>query len=234
MKHQLSVGRFSAAAVSYTPCLTLPHNGPLNSEFRMIFFFFLFTWLRFQRAMMVSDRFHSQLRCPAAPSSVVQRPARGVQLAGRDWTQLAVAPAPRLTGEGGRRRGAGSQVRGHVAVGGVVLSQGPGDPLGGPCGCVSSHMCLCVGPRFQTMLYMEITAGTSETCCGPPQWDIRWSMDESLFGFVISLSFQVALQSSQSHVVDHKLSKKSFFCSCLPASKPISSSHLLLLLLLGF
>lgn len=39
---------------------------------------------------MESDRFQSQLGCPADPSSVVLRPAWGVQLAGRDWTQLAV------------------------------------------------------------------------------------------------------------------------------------------------
>lgn len=72
----------------------------------------IFSVPRSQRAMMESDRFQSQLRCPAGPSPVVLRPAWGVQLAGRDWTQLAAVPA---LGD----RESGSQVCGNVAVAAV-------------------------------------------------------------------------------------------------------------------
>lgn len=160
---------------------------------------------------MVSDRSQSQLRCPADPSSVVQRPARGVQLAGRDWTQLAVAPA--------------LGVRGRLAHRYADMWRRPcfpepearGSPRG-PCVCVLAYVPLC-SPLFSD------NAGTWKTVLGQVrplwssslfilQWDTRWSMDGCFFCFVFLCK---------------NCQKKHFFLFLSLNTEPISSSPYVLL-----
>lgn len=124
--------------------------------------------------MMESDRFQSQLRCPADPSSVVLQPAWGVQLAGRDWTQLAVV----LT----------LWVRGSLAHRYVEMWQrlrlpepeAVGSPRG-PCVCVPAYVPLCSpllsdnAGTWKTLVVQLRPLWSSSLFIFP--WDTRWSMD---------------------------------------------------------